>query len=146
MNMCSILKQHWQLWIDQSWSLNSTIYLSEATSDIISGSYGGQASRLVYAVFTTPKNSISGNAICAFRLRDLLDTFEGAFKEQETANSNWLPVPKIKEPSPRPGRCAEDSKSLPESTLSFARGHTIMDEAVPSFFGGQPLFVKANLV
>jgi semaphorin 6 len=57
----------------------------------------------VYAVFTTPRNSIGGNAICAFRIRDLMDTFEGAFKEQETANSNWLPVPKIKEPNPRPG-------------------------------------------
>lgn len=44
--------------------------------------YGGQDNRLVYAVFTTPKNSISASALCAFRLRDLLDTFEGAFKEQ----------------------------------------------------------------
>ena len=110
------------------------------------GDYGGQESRLVYAVFTTPKNSISANAICAFRLRDLLDTFEGAFKEQETANSNWMPVPKIKEPSPRPGRCSDDSKALPETTLSFVKGHSIMDEAVPSFFGGRPLFVRANLM
>ena len=55
---------------------------AEATSEIISGEYGGQDNRLVYAVFTTPKNSISASAICAFRLRDLLDTFEGAFKEQ----------------------------------------------------------------
>ena len=55
---------------------------AEATSEIISGEYGGQDNRLVYAVFTTPRNSISASAICAFRLRDLLDTFEGAFKEQ----------------------------------------------------------------
>ena len=101
---------------------------------------------MVYAVFTTPRNSISANAICAFRLRDLLDTFEGAFKEQETANSNWLPVPKIKEPVPRPGRCGPiDSQKLPESSLSFVKSHSIMDEAVPSFFGGRPLFVNANL-
>lgn len=75
--------------------------LSESTSDIVSGDYGGQTSKMIYAIFTTPGNSISANAICAFRVRDLLDTFEGAFKEQETANSNWLPVPKIKEPYPR---------------------------------------------
>ena len=74
---------------------------TESTSEIVSGDYGGQTSKMIYAVFTTPRNSISANAICAFRLRDLLDTFEGAFKEQETANSNWLPVPKIKEPIPR---------------------------------------------
>ena len=118
---------------------------TESTSDIVSGRYGGQTSRLVYATFTTPANSIGGSAVCAFRLRDLLDTFEGAFKEQETANSNWLPVPKIKEPSPRPGRCGADSKELPETTLSFVKGHAIMDEAVPAFFGARPLFVRANL-
>ena len=81
---------------------NPKIHLiTESTSDIVSGDYGGQSAKMVYAVFTTPRNSISANAICAFRIRDLLDTFEGAFKEQETANSNWLPVPKIKEPIPR---------------------------------------------
>ena len=79
----------------------TVIFISESTSEIVSGDYGGQSSKMIYAVFTTPRNSISANAICAFRLRDLLDTFEGAFKEQETANSNWLPVPKIKEPMPR---------------------------------------------
>ena len=161
---------------------------AEATSEIISGEYGGQDHRLVYAVFTTPRNSISASAICAFRLRDLLDTFEGAFKEQgritakclglfrvspyqgerrkihlhpdetrkrrlrsfyivqETANSNWLPVAKIKEPSPRPGRCSSDSTALPETTLSFVKGHSIMDEAVPAFFGGKPLFTRASLL
>ncbi len=119
---------------------------AEAASDVVDGSYGGQDARLIYGVFTTPANSIAGNALCAFRLRDVLDVFEGAFKEQETANSNWLPVPKIKEPAdPRPGRCVDDSKALPEATLSFVRGHSIMDEAVPSYFGGRPLFVKANL-
>ena len=76
-------------------------FITESTSDIVSGDYGGQSAKMIYAVFTTPRNSISANAICAFRIRDLLDTFEGAFKEQETANSNWLPVPKIKEPLPR---------------------------------------------
>ena len=56
---------------------------TESTSEIVSGDYGGQTSKMIYAVFTTPRNSISANAICAFRLRDLLDTFEGAFKEQD---------------------------------------------------------------
>ena len=108
------------------------------------GDYAENADRIIYAVFTTPANSVAGNAICAFRLRDILDTFEGAFKEQETATSNWLPVVKFKEPNPRPGRCSADSKSLPESSLSFVKSHCIMDEAVPAF-GGKPVFVRANL-
>jgi len=62
--------------------LNLIWLFTEATSEVVEGDYGGQSSRLVYAVFTTPRNSIGGNAICAFRMRDLLDTFEGAFKEQ----------------------------------------------------------------
>jgi hypothetical protein len=31
----------------------------------------------------------------------------GAFKEQETANSNWLPVRENKVPEPRPGSCSQ---------------------------------------
>ena len=76
----------------------------------------------------------------------MLDTFEGPFKEQKTAHSNWLPVPKIKEPSPRPGRCKVDSTSLPESSISFVKTHSIMDEAVPAYFGGKPIFMNANIL
>ena len=79
-------------------------------------------------------------------LGDLLDTFEGRFKEQKTASSNWLPVPKIKEPSPRPGRCKVDSTKLPESSISFVKTHSIMDEAVPAYFGGKPIFMTANIM
>lgn len=64
----------------------------ESTTDVISGIYGGERHELIYAVFTTPSNSIPGSAVCAFSMRSILDAFEGAFKEQETMNSNWLPV------------------------------------------------------
>jgi len=100
--------------------------------------------RIVYAVFTTPENAIGGNAICAFRLKDILKTFEGSFKEQETANSNWLPVRDMKVPNPRPGQCSKESDQLPESSLQFIKDHSIMDEAVPAQ-GGQPVFIRANL-
>ena len=66
-------------------------------SSIIEGSYkNGEKTKIVYGVFTTPENAIGGNAICAFQISDVLDTFEGPFKEQETANSNWLPVRDMK--------------------------------------------------
>ena len=76
-----------------------TILLSESVSSIVEGSYDGGSdskTKIVYGVFTTPENAIGGNAICAFQISDVLDTFEGPFKEQETANSNWLPVRDMK--------------------------------------------------
>lgn len=105
----------------------------------------GQETKIVYGLFTTPENAIGGNAICAFQITDILDTFEGPFKEQETANSNWLPVRDMKIPDPRPGRCSQDSQKQPESSLRFIQDHSIMDEAVPAYFGGSPLFIRANI-
>lgn len=49
-------------------------------SDVVEGTYGRRTERLVYGVFTTPENSIYGSAICAFRLQDVMDSFDGAFK------------------------------------------------------------------
>ena len=69
---------------------------SESTTDVVRGSYGGGAPQeVLYAVFTTPPNAIPGSAVCAFALKDILETFDGAFKQQETMNSNWLPVPQF---------------------------------------------------
>lgn len=48
---------------------------------------------VVYGVFTTGTNSITGSAVCAFKMRDILDTFDGRFKAQQSANMHWLPVP-----------------------------------------------------
>lgn len=71
---------------------NACLFFTESTSDWITGNYSGQEAHLVYAVFTTPSNSITGSAVCAFSLQDVSDTFEGNFKEQSELNSNWLPV------------------------------------------------------
>ena len=74
------------------------MFFPESVSSIVEGSYNedGQKTKIIYGVFTTPENAIGGNAICAFQISDVLDTFEGPFKEQETANSNWLPVRDMK--------------------------------------------------
>nr|XP_053653205.1 semaphorin-1A-like [Cherax quadricarinatus] len=115
----------------------------QSTTDVISGVYGGESHKIIYAVFTTPPNSIPGSAVCAFSMRAILDTFEGSFKEQETINSNWLPVRQSEVPEPRPGSCVEDSQTLPEHNVNFAKDHPLMDEAVPAFFS-QPLLMKAS--
>ncbi|XP_069983919.1 semaphorin-1A isoform X7 [Penaeus vannamei] len=114
----------------------------QSTTDIITGIYGGESHEIIYAVFTTPPNSIPGSAVCAFSMRAILDTFEGSFKEQQTLNSNWLPVHPSKVPEPRPGSCVPDSQTLPEFNVNFAKDHSLMDEAVPGFFG-RPLLIKA---
>jgi len=117
----------------------------QSVSDIMEGEYMGEKTRLVYATFTTPDNAIGGNAVCAFKVEDIQATFEGAFKEQETANSNWLPVREMKVPSPRPGQCSQDSTALPESSLRFVQDHSIMDQAVPATFGASPVYIRANI-
>ena len=61
--------------------------LAESTSDVVEGTYGHRTERLIYGVFTTPENSIYGSAVCAFRLQDVMDSFEGAFKVVHNNNN-----------------------------------------------------------
>lgn len=44
-------------------------------------------------------------------------------------------------PEPRPGQCVKDSSTLPDVTLNFIKSHSMMDEAVPAFFG-QPVLIR----
>lgn len=119
------------------------ILIAESTTELISGQYGGTSAQLIYGTFTTPVNSISGSAVCAFSLQDIADTFAGNFKEQSAMNSNWLPVQDTKVPDPRPGQCTNDSRTLPDLTLNFINTHSLMDESVSSFFG-QPIVIRTS--
>jgi len=122
----------------------TNISIAESTTELISGQYGGTSAQLIYGTFTTPVNSISGSAVCAFSLQDIADSFAGNFKEQTSGiNSNWLSVPDTKVPDPRPGQCTNDSRTLPDLTLNFINAHSLMDESVPSFFG-QPIVIRTS--
>ncbi|XP_050537990.1 semaphorin-1A-like isoform X2 [Daktulosphaira vitifoliae] len=116
----------------------------QSATDLVQGNYGGKPYQMMYGVFTTPVNSISGSAVCAFSLADILDSFEGEFKEQKTINNNWLPVPGSKVPDPRPGQCANDSRTLPDLTLNFIKSHSLMDDAVRSFYQ-QPIIIRTSV-
>lgn len=118
-------------------------YFTESTSDVTEGFYAGNRTRLVYGVFTTPVNSIGGSAICAFSMNSVLEVFQGAFKEQETINSNWLRVPAERVPKPRPGACVNDSRTLPDMTVNFVKAHPLMDDAVQSYFA-MPVITKVS--
>lgn len=110
---------------------------------MIEGTYGGNHSQLMYGVFTTPVNSISGSAVCAFSLKDINRAFESSFKSQSVNNANWLPVPPNKVPDPRPGQCVNDSRTLPDLTLNFIKTHSLMDSSVNSFFR-QPVVIRTS--
>lgn len=66
---------------------------AESTSDVVEGTYGHRTERLIYGVFTTLENSIYGSAICTFRLQDVMDSFDGAFKV--TAENDTLRPPTL---------------------------------------------------
>lgn len=87
--------------------------------------------------------SIGASAVCSFYTKDILKAFEGSFKGQSSLNSNWLPVPDSKVPSPRPGKCSNDPNHQPDSaSVAFLKAHPLMDEAVQ----GTPLitFTSSN--
>jgi semaphorin 6 len=92
----------------------------------------------------TPSNSIGGSAICAFSLHDIVEAFEGRFKEQRDINSNWLPLQQDKIPEPRPGKCVDDSRTLPSVTVKFAKTHTLMETNVNSKYD-RPILSRVTL-
>ncbi|XP_077170977.1 semaphorin-6A-like [Paroedura picta] len=97
---------------------------------------------IVVGVFTTPKNSIPGSAVCAFDMEDIKNVFKGSFKKQMDYNTIWTSVHEDDVPSPRPGTCAgsepfEDytsSTEFPDAVLIFMKRHHLMHEAVSSTF------------
>ncbi|KAH1007286.1 hypothetical protein HUJ04_004543 [Dendroctonus ponderosae] len=115
----------------------------QSTTELIDGKYGDVSAQLIYGTFTTPPNSISGSAVCAFSLQEITDTFEGNFKEQAAINTNWLPVISNKVPDPRPGQCHNDSRTLPDLTLNFIKTHSLMDESGPGKWGEESYFFQS---
>ncbi|XP_050541171.1 semaphorin-1A-like [Daktulosphaira vitifoliae] len=113
----------------------------QSTSDILNTALTGITDPIVYGVFNTPVNSISGSAVCMFNISDVIETFMGSFKDQEAMDANWLPVKKV--PEPRPGMCVEDSRTLPDVTVNFVKSHSLMDSAVPSLFS-MPIFTRIS--
>lgn len=73
-----------------------------------------------------------------------MESFEGRFKSQRDSSSNWLPIPSESVPEPRPGKCVDDSRTLPSMAVNFVKTHTLMEQAVPSMFG-RPILTRVNL-
>lgn len=97
----------------------------------------------IFGIFNTPENSITGSAICSFKMSDILDSFDGPFRVQADVNSNWLPLAKHEEPDSRPGSCHNDSRLLDDKYLNFIKENTLMDRAVSSTMEG-PHYIKTS--
>lgn len=116
-------------------------------SDFRAGNYmptrnSQNRTHMFYGVFNTPDNSIDGSAVCAFTYDDIEAAFQGKFKGQETATSNWLSIPLDKTPQPHPANtCISDSKSLSDDTLRFILEHPLMDSAIGAR-GGAPVLMQ----
>jgi semaphorin 6 len=102
----------------------------QATSALVDGIYGNDRDALVYTVMTTNENAIDGSAICVFSMNSILAGFEGRFKSQRDMNSNWRAVDESELPSPRPGKCTDDSRTLPMSTINFILKNPLMNGAI----------------
>ncbi|CAG9807458.1 unnamed protein product [Chironomus riparius] len=102
----------------------------QATSDVVDGIYGNDRDALVYTVMTTNDNAIDGSAICVYSMNSILAAFEGRFKGQRDMSSVWRSVDDSDVPTQRPGKCVDDSRTLPMSTVNFILKHPLMDGAI----------------
>uniref|UniRef100_A0A182WKW9 Sema domain-containing protein n=1 Tax=Anopheles minimus TaxID=112268 RepID=A0A182WKW9_9DIPT len=116
----------------------------QATTKAISGTYGGMRNKIIYGIMTTPENAIGGSAVCAFSVQDIMESFEGPFKAQRDIHSNWLQVPPSSVPEPRPGKCVDDSRTLPKALVNFVKTNNLMDNSVPSLHS-RPVFTRVSL-
>lgn len=74
-------------------------------------------------------------------MEDIESVFHGPFKGQKDMDSNWLPVQSQLVPTPRPGKCSNDSQNLPDQALNFIKEHPLMDHTVQSFWSS-PLLIQ----
>ena len=101
---------------------------------------------LVYAVFTTPENSIAGSAICSFNLSSIESTFSGPFKTQENQDptKTWVSDNSVPLKDRRGFECERPHLAPSGVDAIDSRKYQLMDETVdPTTFG--PLYHVSSL-
>ncbi|XP_076799553.1 uncharacterized protein LOC143444257 isoform X2 [Clavelina lepadiformis] len=88
--------------------------------------------KMVFALMSTPSNSIPASAICAFSLPDIEASMNGAFYEKftdaKTSSQYW--AQQDHSPNPHVASCASDPSKLSVHSLNFMRMHPIMYQSV----------------
>lgn len=116
----------------------------QATSEVINGIYGNNNDALVYTVMTTSENAIDGSAICVYSMNSVLNAFEGKFMNQRDVNSIWRSLDESEMPSIRPGKCVDDSRTLPMSTVNFILKNPLMGSSISPIHNA-PFLVHTGL-
>ncbi|GFO00393.1 semaphorin-5a [Plakobranchus ocellatus] len=112
--------------------------------DELQSTYYSEDEELIYAVFTTPPNSMAGSAVCVYNMSALTTAFDGAFKYQESESHAWLRSQEQRLPS----RCTKDNNSR-RTAIQFqdrfeaTKKYQLMDMAVMSREEG-PLIMREN--
>ena len=120
-------------------------YFDEIQSAFYVSDNENEDNGVVYAVFTTPENSIAGSAICSFNLTSIERTFKGPFKTQENGDptKTWRPDNSV-QPTDRSGFECERPSTSPNGVDSIdSRKYQLMDETVESTTFG-PLYHVSN--
>uniref|UniRef100_A0A8C6WHZ0 Semaphorin 7A n=1 Tax=Neogobius melanostomus TaxID=47308 RepID=A0A8C6WHZ0_9GOBI len=84
----------------------------------------------VYAIFTSSWNS---TAVCIYTIAMIEDIFENSTFKGYDQNI----------PSPRPGTCVKNSKTLPLATVKVVKDHPEMADWVPSVHRKAPFYVSS---
>ncbi|XP_068816501.1 semaphorin-3G isoform X1 [Struthio camelus] len=107
----------------------------------------------IYGLFSTVSHVFRGSAVCAYRMADVREVFNGPFAHRDSPLHQWAAY-EGRVPYPRPGVCPSKTtnqprrqygttKDYPDEVLRFARAHPLMYEPVrpPR---RRPLLVKTD--
>ncbi|KAL8608030.1 hypothetical protein ACOMHN_023846 [Nucella lapillus] len=101
--------------------------------DELQSTYYSQDERKVYALFTTPPNSIAGSAVCAYDLESFEKAFNGPFKHQKDSMSAWIRHDNGQSEARKCVRESGGNKRSSEKSadhLVSAQRYQLMDQAV----------------
>ncbi|XP_078518007.1 semaphorin-3A-like isoform X1 [Lissotriton helveticus] len=105
---------------------------------------------LVYGLFTTSSNILSGSALCVYKMEDIVSAFEGRYAHKESPDFKWTPY-QGRVPSPRPGTCPSSTRGhyrstrdYPDDVMFFSRTHPLMYSSVYPI-NKRPLLVRVGV-
>ncbi|KAK6182805.1 hypothetical protein SNE40_010402 [Patella caerulea] len=100
--------------------------------DELQSTYYSEQEELIYAIFTTPPNSIAGSAVCVYNMTAFQTAFTGSFKYQENAKSAWMKHDNSKpmERCPSHGSNSKRSPEMDGEPLVLAQQYQLMNLAV----------------
>nr|AAF60253.2 semaphorin-2a [Caenorhabditis elegans] len=88
-----------------------------------------------YATFSTSETAFTSSAICMFQLSSINHLLDTGLLMEETANGQFS-VTADEIPAHRPGTCSQNSHSISDTDLHFAKTHLLVSDSIS---GGTPI-------